>query len=49
MGFVENKIRKILVEITKDHTVLKMENLIKIANEQYDDYSDELMNAEDKK
>ena len=44
---MENKVREILVNVTKEHTVEKMENLVKMASEQYDDYSDELMNAED--
>ena len=44
---MENKVREILVNVTKEHTVDKMEKLVKMASEQYDDYSDELMNAED--
>lgn len=44
---MESKVREILVNITKEHTVDKMENLVKMAKKQYDDYSDGLMNAED--
>ena len=45
---MDNNIRKVLVDVTKEHTISKMENLVKIASEQYDDYSDELMDAENK-
>ncbi len=45
---MDNNIRKVLVDVTKEHTILKMEKLEKIASEQYDDYSDELMDAENK-
>lgn len=44
---MENKAKKILIDVTKEHTILKMEDLMEMARKQYYDYSDELKNAED--
>ena len=46
---MESKAREILVEVTKNHTIEKMENLLKMADNQYNDYSDELAKAEGNK
>lgn len=45
---MENDLKNVLINVTKDHTVLKIKNLLERAKMQYKDYTNELVEAEKK-